>query len=162
MAGESPVLAFTQKFCVKHICFPMRSGKGRVDSQAFSHMESGWGWEVHPDMGTQKYMWLLQFKCRPKYCPQIASPDTGADHLKKVWSPTADSHFIWWTSSEEKKCIHEMERKSILINSIIRAKTITLHVSQPPPEKWKTVWWKKAAVLISVILKTSEHWEMHQ
>lgn len=55
-----------------------------------------------------------------------------------------------------------MERQRIFINSIIRAKAIMLNVSWPPLEEWKRVQWKKAAVLISVILKTSEHWEMDQ
>lgn len=62
---------------------------------------------------------------------------------------------------KKKKSIHKMERQRILINSIIRAKAIMLHVSWSPPEKWKRVWWKKATVLISVILKTSEHRETH-
>jgi len=59
-------------------------GKRQVDSQHFSHLGSEWDQEVQSDMGTQKYVWLLQFRYRPKYCPQITSPDTGADHLKKV------------------------------------------------------------------------------
>lgn len=71
MAGGSPVLLLTQKLCVGQVCFPEQSGKVRVDSQAFCRSE--WDQEVHPDLGTLKYTWLLQFRYRPKCGPQIKS-----------------------------------------------------------------------------------------
>lgn len=134
-----------------------QQGKGRVGTKR----SPTWSWDGPSRQGTPAVSVASAFWVQTKVLPQSHSLWQELPFENGLKSHCRVTFYFMNTTWEKKKSIHEMERQRILINSNTGAKAIMLRVLWSPPEN-ERVWRKGATVLISVVLKTSEHQEMHQ
>lgn len=111
-----------------------QQGKGRVGTKC----SCAWSWDGPSRQGTPAvHLASAFFGTDQSIAPEsqlLAGPFENG--LKSHCS-----HILFYEHhqgrKEKKNSIHEMERQRILINSIIGAKAIMLHVLWSPPEKWE-------------------------
>lgn len=125
MAAGSPFHTPTENIAVLCEAGDSRGKAGWVPSVLVYGVEMG-----HPDRGPQQYTWLLHSLVQTKVLPQKSQLLAGPfeNGLKSHCSHILFYEHHQGRKEEKKNSIHEMERQRILINSIIGAKAIMLHV----------------------------------